>query len=385
MTSTIEIHGTTDTRFDGLREDLATQLGTGEELGAAIAVDIDGDLVVDIWGGYRDAARTLAWERDTIVNVWSTTKEITALAILILVERGLVDLYAPVATYWPEFGQNGKEAVEVRHIMSHTSGVSGWDPPFVPTDMYDWDKSVELLARQGLWWEPGTASGYHGQNQGHLLGEIVRRVTGKKLKQFVADEIAGPLGVDLQIGAVEADDDRIAEIIPPPKVSVDLSSIPVDSPMMRTMTGPVPDANAANTIEWRRADLGALNGHSNARALVRTMSVISRGGTVDGVSLLSEKTIDHIFEEQARGRDLVLGVPLRWGIGYGLPEPATLPYIPDERICFWGGWGGSLTIMLPEQKMTISYIMNKMARGSIGSDRSAVYVRRILEAVAGSR
>ncbi|GAA3705366.1 serine hydrolase domain-containing protein [Gordonia hankookensis] len=380
MSDVVGVHGHTEPRFDRVRDELAAQLAAGEEVGAAIAVDIDGDVVVDIWGGHRDAAQTLPWERDTIVNVWSTTKEITALSVLMLVERGLVDLHAPVATYWPEFAQNGKESIEVRHIMAHTSGVSGWEKPFTVADMYDWDTAIEHLARQAPWWEPGTASGYHAQDYGHLLGEIVRRVTGKHLKQFVADEIAGPLGADLQIGATPADDDRIAEIIPPPPLEIDVAALPTDSPMFKTFTGPVAEANAANTIPWRRADMGALNGHTNARALVRVMSAISRGGTVDGVNLLSDKTIDQILDEQARGVDLVLGVPLRWGIGYGLPEPATLSYIPDDRICFWGGWGGSMTVMFPRQKMTVSYVMNKMAPGIIGSDRSEAYARAILAA-----
>lgn len=375
----MEIGGTHDERFGAVRTELEAQLASGNELGAAIAVDIDGETVVDLWGGHRDAARTLPWERDTIVNVWSTSKEITALAVLLLVDRGLVDLDAPVARYWPEFAQNGKDTIPVRQLMAHTSGVSGWDRPWTVEDMYDWDKAVEQLARQAPWWEPGTASGYHANNQGHLLGEIVRRVTGRTLKQFVADEIAGPLGVDLQIGAKEADDARIAEIIPPPPLPFDLGSLPPDAPVVRTFTGPVASAAAANTIAWRRADMGALNAHTNARALVRALSVISRG-SVDGLSL-SPATVDRIFDEQARGVDLVLGIPLRWGIGFGLPEPATIPYIPDERICFWGGWGGSLTVMFPERRMTVSYVMNKMAPGIIGSDRSEAYLTAILGAL----
>jgi CubicO group peptidase (beta-lactamase class C family) len=369
------VHGHHDPRFAAVREALERNIDSGEELGAAIAVDIDGDLVVDLWGGYADAARTRPWERDTIVNVWSTTKEVTALAVLMCVERGLVDLDAPVATYWPEFAANGKDGILVRHVMAHTSGVSGWDQPVTVEDMYDWERSTSRLAEQAPWWEPGTASGYHAQNQGHLLGEIVRRTTGLSLKRFVDEEIAGPLGVDLRIGAEPDHDDRIAEIVPPPPLDMDLSDVPPDAPVIRTFTGPAADAANANTMPWRRADMGALNGHTNARALARTLSVISRGGEVDGVRLLSKDVIDRIFDEQARGVDLVLGVPLRWGIGFGLPEPATLPYIPDERICFWGGWGGSLTIMVPEHRATVSYVMNKMAPGIIGSDRSEAYVR----------
>lgn len=362
-----------------MRDRLAEHLASGEELGAAITVDLDGETVVDLWGGSADVARTRPWERDTIVNVWSTTKEVTALAMLMLVDRGLIDVDAPVATYWPEFAANGKEQVLVRHVMSHTSGVSGWDQPFVVEDMYDWDLATSRLAAQAPWWEPGSASGYHAQNQGHLLGEILRRVTGRTLKQFVADEIAGPLGVDLQIGAREQDDHRIAEIVPPPPLDIDFSQIDLASPMAKTFMGPIAAAEAANTTAWRRADMGALNGHTNSRALARTFSVISRGGEVDGVRLLSPETIDVIFREQARGVDLVLGVPLRFGIGFGLPEPATLPYVPDERVCFWGGWGGSLTIMLPERGLTFSYVMNKMAPGIIGSDRAAAYLTAVLD------
>lgn len=375
------VHGSADPRFDRLREVFAANLESGEELGAAIAVDLDGESLVDVWGGHADVARTRDWDRDTIVNVWSTTKEVTALAMLTLVERGLVDVDEPVATYWPEFAKNGKEGVLVRHLMSHTSGVSGWDQPFTVEDMYDREESTARLAAQEPWWEPGTASGYHAMNQGHLLGEIVRRVTGRTLTQYVAEEVAGPLGTDLQIGAKEQDDDRIAEIVPPPPLPIDFSQIDLESPMARTFMGPIADAAAANTIAWRRAELGALNAHTNARALARTFSVVSRGGEVDGVRLLSPATIDLIFREQSRNVDLVLGVPLRFGIGFALPEPETLPYIPDERICFWGGWGGSLTVMFPDRGLTVSYVMNKMAPGIIGSDRAAAYVNEILAAV----
>lgn len=376
----MSVNGTSEARFSSVREALADELSTGNELGGAIAVDLNGELVLDLWGGHRDAAQTLPWERDTIVNVWSTTKEVTALAVLLLVDRGLIDLDAPVAQYWPEFAQNGKDGILVRHLMSHTSGVSGWDRPWTVEDMYDWDKSVAQLARQAPWWEPGTASGYHANNQGHLLGELVRRVSGLPLKAFVAAEIAGPLEADLQIGAREDDDHRIAEIVFKPTRPIDPSLVDMDSIPIRTFTGPVAEAGLANTAPWRRADMGALNGHTNARALVRALSVISRG-SVDGVSL-SPNTIDRIFEEQASGPDLVLGAPLRWGIGYGLPEPATIAYLPtDERVCFWGGWGGSLTAMFPDRGLTISYVMNRMGRGVIGSDRSERYFRAILAAL----
>lgn len=378
------VHGSADARFDKVRSILEDNIRSGTEAGASIAVDLDGEMVADLWGGYADAEHTKPWSSDTIVNIWSSTKTVTALAALMLVDRGELDVFKPVATYWPEFAANGKEAIEVRHIMSHTSGVSGWDTPFTIEDMCNWEKSTTQLAAQAPWWEPGTASGYHSSNMGHLVGEVVRRVSGKTLKEFVRTEIAEPLGADFQIGALPQDDHRVAEIIPFKSRAFDLSQLEPDSVLWKTMYGPMGDPNSANTQAWRRADMGAVNGHGNARSMARILSVISRGGTVDGVKFLGPDTIDLIFQEQANGVDLVLGVPLRWGIGYGLPQPETVPSLPDdERIAFWGGWGGSMIIAHPDRGLTISYMMNKMADGVIISSEVAnSYISAIYEALA---
>ena len=372
-----EVSGNCDARFTPVRDALAGHLASGNELGASIVVDIDGDTVVDIWGGWSDAAHKDPWGENTITNVWSTTKTVTNLAALMLVDRGLLDPYAPVARYWPEFAQNGKEGAEVRHLLAHTSGVSGWEAPFTVEEMYDWDTSTARLAGQAPWWAPGTASGYHAANQGHLVGEVVRRVSGKPLKAFVAEEIAGPLGADFQVGAAESDWGRIAPVIPPPPLDIDFSTIDPQGPAFKTLTGPVIDAATANTEGWRRADMGAVNGHGNARSVARILKSLALGGTVDGVRLLSPDTINLIFEEQSHGPDLVLGVSLRFGIGYALPEPVTVPYAPQGRACYWGGWGGSLILMDLDRRMTISYMMNKMAPGIIGSDRSESYARAL--------
>src|SRR5580692_10342144 len=200
-----EIDGVCADQFTAVRDALERNLDSAEELGASLVVDIDGDIVVDMWGGFRDQARTIPWSEHTITNVWSTTKTVTSLAALMLVDRGELDVDAPVARYWPEFGAQGKQDVLVRHLLSHASGVSGLEQPAVVEDLYDWDKSTSRMAAQAPWWEPGTASGYHALNFGHLIGEVVRRVSGKSLKQFVAEEIAGPLGADFQIGAAEGD------------------------------------------------------------------------------------------------------------------------------------------------------------------------------------
>ncbi|GAB2505854.1 serine hydrolase domain-containing protein [Nocardia heshunensis] len=373
----MSVYGQCGPRFDALRTVFEQNLASGEELGASMVIDIDGEIVVDMWGGHVDQERTRAWERDTITNVWSSTKTVTSLAVLMLVDRGVLDVRAPVAKYWPEFAANGKEHIELRYLLSHTSGISGWEPPFGLEDLYDWDLSSTHLAAQTPWWEPGTASGYHAQNFGQLLGEIVRRVTGKSLAAFVAEEIAAPLGADFQIGAREADWPRISDVVAPPPLPFDLSALPADNLLRKTLGTPPLDADAANTEAWRRADLGAYNGHANARSLARIMSVIPRGGTVDGTTLLNPATIELIFEEQSNGPDMVLGVPLRFGIGYGLPDQRTVPYIPEGRICFWGGWGGSMVVMDLDRRMTVTYAMNKMGAGLIGSPRSEAYLRTI--------
>jgi CubicO group peptidase (beta-lactamase class C family) len=378
-----EINGTWDERFDSVRSALAENIDSDEELGASIVLDLDGEIAVDIWGGHKDEARTQPWDRDTITNVWSTTKTITSLAALMLVDRGQLDVDAPVARYWPEFAAAGKQNVLVRHIMGHTSGVSGLEQPAMAEDIYGWEKATARYASQEPWWPPGSASGYHALNYGHLVGEVVRRITGMTLKQFVADEIAGPLGADFQIGAAEEDWPRIADVVPPPPLPFDMEALGLDSPTVKTLTGPWVPAETANSAAWRHADLGAVNGHGNARSVARIMSVVSRGGEVDGIRLLRPETIEVIFREQSRGPDLVLAVPLRFGIGYGLPIPETLPYLPDEKICFWGGWGGSVILMDVGRRLTFSYMMNKMGAGIIGSDRAEQYVRAVYGALAG--
>lgn len=375
--------GHCDPRFADLAAALADEINTGGELGAAIAIDIDGETVVDMWGGYVDRAKTRQWNRDTIVNVFSSTKNITALAALLLIDRGQLDPYAPVCRYWPEFATNGKQDVQVRHVLSHTSGVSGWDMPFTLEDIYDWDKSTAQLAAQAPWWQPGTASGYHALTSGHLVGELVRRITGRTLKEFVRQEIAEPLGADMQIGARPEDDSRVAELIPPPPLDVPLDAVPADHPMRKTFALMTPNAEAAltaQTIAWRRADIGSANGHGNARSLVRSLAAISLGGSAYGVQLLRPETIDLIFQEQADGIDLVMCMPARWGIGFALPKPEAVPDIPTGRICFWGGWGGSMAVMDLDRRMTFSYVMNKMGQvTSAGSDRTQKYTRLIYQ------
>src|SRR5947199_8310685 len=208
--------GTCSARFDPLRELFAAKLASGEDLGASLCVNIDGEMVVDLWGGWADAARTAPWTENTIANVFSTTKTMTALAALVLVDRGELDLDAPVAKYWPEFAARGKAGIQVRQLLSHTSGVSGWEQPITLEALYAWDKSTALPAAQAPWWEPGTASGYHALTYGHLIGEVIRRITGQRLGQYLDAEIAGLLGADFHIGLSPSEFPRISNMVPWP-------------------------------------------------------------------------------------------------------------------------------------------------------------------------
>jgi len=377
------VQGTCDQRFTAMRDLLQRNLDSGADLGASVAVTLDGQPVVDLWGGWADTAKTRPWEADTITNVWSTTKTMTALSALVLVDRGELDVFAPVAKYWPEFAANGKSAIEVRHLMSHTSGVSGWAQPVVVEDIYDWEKSTSMLAAQAPWWEPGTASGYHALNQGHLVGEVIRRITGLSLGTFFAREVAGPLHADFHIGLDPAEFHRVSNVVPPPPLPVDFATMDPESVAVKTFTGPAPDASVAWTDAWRRAEIGAANGHGNARSVARIQSVVACGGEVDGVRLLSPKTCDLIFQEQANGVDLVLGAPVRFGIGYGLPQPDTFPYLPRERVCFWGGWGGSMIIVDLARRMTVAYMMNRMEGGLVGDPRGEGLILAAYAALEG--
>jgi CubicO group peptidase (beta-lactamase class C family) len=379
----VEINGYFHEPFGRLSEVLAATIDVGNDVGVSFAVTIDGEMVVDSWGGWIDVSRTTPWQRDTIVNVFSTTKTMTALVALVLAERGDLDLDAPVATYWPEFAQAGKENVLVRQLLSHTSGVSGWDQPVTVDDIFDWNKSTAMLAAQAPWWEPGTASGYHATNYGHLVGEVARRITGRSLGTFFAEEIAGPLDADFYIGLPPEQDHRVAPVIPPPPIPFDLGAMDPNSITVKTFTGPnTTDANIANTDAWRRAEIGAANGHSNARAVARIQSIVANGGTVDGVSLLSPSTINRIFEVQSDGIDLVLGIPLKFGIGYSLPNSEVFPYLPqDSRVCVWGGWGGSLAVVDVDRHMTIAFMMNQMGDGIIGGPPAIALVNAVYNAL----
>ena len=364
-----DIHGTFDERFAPVADVLSANLDAGKDVGASVCVVHDGRTVVDIWGGTVDDDGT-EWAEDTIINVWSTTKTMTALSALLLADRGDLDFHVPVARYWPEFAANGKEAVEVRHLMAHTAGLSSWTEPIEEADLYDWEKATSMLAAQAPMWEPGTASGYHGLTQGYLVGEVIRRVTGgTTVGQLFDKEIATPLGADFHIGTGPEHDHRVAKVIPPAQsLAADLADLDPNSPIVKSFRNPALEASWSWSEAWRRAEIPAAGGHGNARSVARAQSIVSHGGEVDGIRLLSPAGVEAIFERQISGTDLVLQAPLTLGMGYGISSPE-MPIGPNERTCFWGGWGGSIVVNDLENRLTVAYVMNRMGEGTTGDDR----------------
>jgi CubicO group peptidase (beta-lactamase class C family) len=373
-----EVRGTYDERFGPVADALARLIEDEHDVGASVAVTLDGEYVVDIWAGHTTPERTVEWERDTIVNVFSTTKTMTFVCALILADRGELDFAAPVAKYWPEFAAAGKDKVEVRHLMGHCAGLSGWDEPLVPEDLADWEKCTSLIAAQAPWWEPGTAPGYHAVTQGYLIGEVVRRITGRSIGTFFAEEVAGPLGADFQIGTGPEHDGRIAPLIPPPDAAGVVSSLGEIG--VRTLSNPAVTGETANAEWWRRCEIPAANGHGNARSVAAVQSVISGAGEARGTRLLSEAGVEALFAEQAEGLDLVLGVPIRYGLGYGLAS-AMMPLGP--RGCAWGGYGGSLVFNDLDSRTTIAYVMNRMEAGLVGDTRGASIAMAVVQSLMG--
>lgn len=374
--------GTSDSRFQPLVDIIDRQLDADYDLGSSLAVAVDGELVTDVWGGWSDEAKTQPWEADTITNVWSTTKTMTAVAALHLMDQGKLDPNEKVATYWPEFAAAGKADIEVRHLMSHTSGVSAWAQPVTTDDVLDDEKATAMLAAQAPWWEPGSASGYHALNQGHLVGEVIRRIDGRGLKQYFAEEIAAPLDADFTIGSPPENHSRIANVVAPPPLPLPPDLDP-ESVMFRTFTGPLPDAEISHTDAWRAATIGAANGHGNARSVAKIQALVSNGGSSHGVQILSSDTVDRIFEEQSHGVDQVLMVPVRFGLGYCLAAADNPVGVTTGKQCFWGGWGGSIVLNDLDNRITLTYMMNRMQEGLVGNETSGALIAA-LDAITAS-
>jgi len=364
------VQGTCPPRFAAVREAFAANFEAGREVGASFAVTIDGQPVVDLWAGTADAAGARPWAEDTIVNVFSTTKAMTALCAHMCVDRGLLDLDAPVVRYWPEFAAGGKATIPVRQLMSHTAGLAGLTPKLPLEALYDWTRMTDALAAETPWWAPGTQSGYHAMTYGYLVGEVVRRIAGRSLGAFFREEVAGPLGADFHIGLPASEDPRVADMVAPARGEAAIGSLDPGTIAGRVLTNPPLRPEAANTLEWRRAEIPAANGHGNARSVAQVLGVLACGGAENGVRLLREETLRDAIVEQYYGKDLVLGRTFRWGSGFMLTSDV-LPLGPNPHVFGHGGWGGSLGFADLDARVSWAYVMNKMSPGTTGDFRVA--------------
>jgi CubicO group peptidase (beta-lactamase class C family) len=365
-----DIQGSYDELFTAVPSVLAGLLDDGDA-GASAAVFVDGEPVVDVWGGFADAGRTIRWQRDTITNVWSVTKPMTALCALILADRGDLDLAAPVGRYWPEFATAGKEKVLVRHLLGHTAGLPDWNGPI--EELYDWPSATARLAAQAPLWEPGSAAGYHSLTQGFLVGEVIRRITGQTVGGFFAAEVAGPLGADFHIGLPAEHDHRVALAVPPPSRDEDYAASAPGSGAPAA-AGTRVRVRDGNSIAWRRAQIPAASGFGNARSVALVQSVLACRGAVRGRRLLSAAGCGRARAEQFHGVDRTLGIQVRWGLGYGLFGSSH----------GWGGWGGSIVMVDPDSRMAVAYVTNQM-REPAGDSRGLEVVMSAYDGLQGLR
>jgi CubicO group peptidase (beta-lactamase class C family) len=358
---TVPLDGFCDPRFARVREAFAENFSSRGEPGAAVALCVGGRTVADLWGGWRDAARTRPWQRDTLVNVFSVGKALCAVVALRLVERGGIDLDAPAARIWPEFAEAGKDAVTPRQILSHRAGLAALREPLPEGAALDWARMTGALARQEPWWPPGTAHGYHVNTFGYLVGELVRRVDGRSLGTVLREDVAGPLDADVHIGLDPAEHGRTAEFLWP------------ESPSARGMPGPdqqmrynaywnppgISGAGWVNRPEWRAAEIPSANGHGTARGVARIYRMLANGGAAGGVRILEAGTIAAATTEHSSGIDLVSERPSRFGLGFQLTQPER-PLGPNRGAFGHFGAGGSLGFCDPESAVAFGYVTNDM-------------------------
>jgi CubicO group peptidase (beta-lactamase class C family) len=364
-----DVSGFCDDRFTVVRNALRNNFLEHDELGAAVALAVEGRLVVDIWAGWKDEARTRPWERDTLVDVFSVGKAMAALCVLVLVEREQIELEAPVSRYWPEFAAEGKGVVTVRMLLGHRAGVPAIRRPLSERAIYDWDLIAAALADEEPWWEPGLDHGYHVNTFGFLSGELVRRVSGESIGAFFRREVASRLDADFHFGIGPEDDRRTADYSfggasPRALDGEGGKRIAGDRDreylLGRAYLNPpgISGIGTVNTRAWRAAQIPSANGHATARAVARIYSALACGGTVGGIQLLRGETIEEARTEVSSGIDFVLGRPSRFGLGFQLAQPER-PLGPNLRAFGHFGAGGSLGFADPEAGLAFGYVMNR--------------------------
>ncbi|MCY4014529.1 MAG: serine hydrolase [Gammaproteobacteria bacterium] len=386
-----EINGTVAPGFERVRDAFAANFENHGEVGAAFSLYHRGVKVVDLWGGVADPETGRPWAEDSIVMVFSSTKGATAVCAHLLAQRGDLDLDAPVATYWPEFAAAGKEDIPVRWLLSHRVGLPIFDEPITVEEFLAWEPPVETLAAQSPVWEPGTTHGYHSGTYGWLVGEVVRRISGKSLGTFFADEVAGPLGLDFWIGLPESEESRVV-----PVIAVDLADGAMDEQALTDRRRDLlaasrdPDSLLAkpattgpldpNSRAFRAAELPAGNGVADARSLARMYASLIGDG-VDGLRLLNDETIARATTEQSNGRDGVLQVQTRFGLGFELNLPNN--HLGQEGAFGHSGAGGSLAFADPNAEIAFAYVMNQMQLVASDDPRTLSLIAAVHESLKG--
>jgi len=359
------VQGRYDPRFRPIVDAFLGNYETGEEVGSAVSVIVDGRKVIDIWGGWTDANRSIAWSEDTLVCMMSVAKGITAITFAMLIDRGLIDIDAPVANYWPEFAANGKEGVLVRHVLDHTAGLPVLtDKRLWPGALLDREAMVSALEIQHPLWEPGTVAAYHVHTQGFILGEIMRRVAGSTVGPFLRDNIKGPLGVDYAIGLPDVEHGRCARLMPHPGLKLMAAKTAEPETNLRPLAfyqnPPGSWEEMLNSAEWRRCEMASGNGHGNARAVARIYGTLARGGTMDGVTLMRPETIQLMASLQHDQIELLQERHYRQGLGVLLNSPGAVYMGPNPEAFGHHGIGGSIGFADPVAKIGFSYACNQM-------------------------
>lgn len=360
------IEGSCDARFAAVRDAFAGNFRTHGEVGAALAVTIDGRTVVDLWAGHADAARRTPWRRDTLVNVFSVSKALTTICVLRLVERGLLDLDAPIARLWPEFAASGKEAITLRQVLSHRAALPAVRATLPEGAMLDWAQMTAALAAQEPWWHPGERHGYHVNTFGFLAGELARRARGRSIGTLLREEVARPLDADVHIGLAPAQHGRVAEFlwtadIPP--APPDPAALPDELALQWCTYFNPPGISGSggwvNRAAWRAGEVPSTNGHATARGIARVFAALAADGALDGVHVLAPESITAATVEHARGDDLILQRPTRFGLGFQLTQPER-PLGPNPRTFGHFGSGGALGFADPDAGLSFGYVMNHM-------------------------
>ncbi len=371
-----DIRGLCPRRFGAVREAFAANISEGRELGARFALAVDGEIMIDLIGGWADRARSRPFVEETLTSVFSTTKALASLMIARLVDAGRLSYSQPVAEIWPAFAAAGKGAVTVGQVMSHQAGLAGFAEPMEPSLWFDRDAILARLEALAPLWPPGAASGYHPVTIGFVAGEIFRRVDGRSLGAALRADLAAPLGLDLWIGLPDKEHARCADVQRPP-AAPDLGEITELKRIAFLTKWASP--GGVSLADWRRAEIPSVTGHATAPALARVMAILACGGRLDGDQWLSAQSVHEASRERRRGRDLVLPYDLGWGAGFLRNEDLGI-YGPGAQTVGHSGWGGSCAFADPERRLSAAYVMNRQSAELISDTRA----RRLIEAVYAS-